>query len=296
MQGARDLREVGVRVEVLIRELGSLADSRAREKAEELVRLLMEFYGAGLDRILQIARADGAAAARLFDRLAEDELVASLLILHGLHPLDTETRVIQALDRVRPYLGSHGGDIKLLGLEDGIVRLRLEGSCHGCPSSTVTMRLAIERAIEEAAPEVARIEVEGSVQPAPGLVSQRAEQELRENGRPAGEWIALPSLSRITSGEIAGIDVFSGRIIVCKLGESFFSYHSACPSCSAALENGSLRGEILSCAGCGHDYNVRRAGQCETAGGLHLEPLPLLVERDTVKIAVPAAHPGVHGG
>ncbi len=52
----------------------------------------------------------------LLDRLAADDLVASLLAVHGLHPYDVETRVARALDGVRPYLGSHGGDVELLGL------------------------------------------------------------------------------------------------------------------------------------------------------------------------------------
>src|SRR5262249_42532332 len=81
------------------------------------------------------------------------------------HPLDVGTRVRQALERVRPQLGAHGGDVSLLGVWDGVVRLRLEGSCHGCPSSTVTMKLAIEQAVTEAAPEVTAIEVEGIGEP-----------------------------------------------------------------------------------------------------------------------------------
>src|SRR4029453_17038710 len=91
----------------------------------------------------------------------EDELVASLLVLHDLHPKDTQTRVTEALDQVRPYLGSHAGGVELLGVDSaGVVHLRLEGSCDGCPSSVQTVKLAIERAIEEAAPEVAGVEVE----------------------------------------------------------------------------------------------------------------------------------------
>ena len=87
--------------------------------------------------------------------------MASLLVLHGLHPRDTETRVVEALDKVRPYLGSHAGGVELLGVDpEGVVRLRLEGSCDGCPSSTMTVKLAIERAIEEAAPDVTAVEVE----------------------------------------------------------------------------------------------------------------------------------------
>ena len=159
MPQAKNLRAVSDRIEALLAEVRALGDPRARETAEELVRLLAEFYGAGLERMLEIV--DEAGAGELFDRFTQDDLVASLLILHGLHPQDVESRIAAALDRVRPFLGSHGGDVRLLGVEDGVVRLRLEGNCHGCPSSTVTMKLAIERAIEEAAPEVARIEVEG---------------------------------------------------------------------------------------------------------------------------------------
>jgi Fe-S cluster biogenesis protein NfuA len=115
------------------------------------VRLVVELYGAGLERTVELA------GPEVTERLVEDELVASLLVLHGLHPKDTQTRVVEALDKVRPYLGSHAGGVELLGVDpDGVVHLRLEGSCDGCPSSTQTVKLAIERAIEEAAPEVDR--------------------------------------------------------------------------------------------------------------------------------------------
>ena len=161
MPQEKNLRGTGDRIEGLLQELGSVADPRVRANAEELVRLLMELYGSALARILEIVD-DTGPAVEIYDRLAADDLVASLLVLHGLHPLNVETRIARALDRVRPYLGSHGGDVKLLGVQEGVVHLRLEGSCHGCPSSTVTMKLAIEKAIEEAAPEVIRIEVEGA--------------------------------------------------------------------------------------------------------------------------------------
>jgi Fe-S cluster biogenesis protein NfuA len=155
-------REVGYRVEQLLTELRAVSDPATRDKAEELVRLLVELYGAGLDRIMEIVAGSSAGRAELIARLADDELVASLLILHGLHPLSVEERVHQALDGVRPYLGSHAGDVELLGVdESGVVRLALRGSCDGCASSSVTVKLAIERAIEEAAPEVTSVQVSG---------------------------------------------------------------------------------------------------------------------------------------
>ena len=111
------------------------------ERGTEAVQALVELYGEALARV--VAGADPT----------EDELLSHLLLVHDLHPVDVETRVRRALDDVRPYLGSHGGDVELLGVEDGVARVRLEGTCNGCPSSTVTLRNAIEEAIMRAAPE-----------------------------------------------------------------------------------------------------------------------------------------------
>ncbi len=113
-----------------------------------------------------------AQEQELIERLGADERVAPLLMLHDLHPVDLSTRVEQALEKVRPLLRSHGGDVALTGMEDGVVSLKLEGSCHGCPSSTQTLRNAIEEAMYEFAPDITRLEVSGVVeeQPPSGFV------------------------------------------------------------------------------------------------------------------------------
>jgi Fe-S cluster biogenesis protein NfuA len=139
-------------------------------RAAEVVAAIVEVYGEALRRFL--AGADPT----------EDELLSHLLLLHDLHPLDVETRVERALDEVRPYLGSHGGDVELLGVADGIARVRLHGTCDGCPSSAATLRHAIEEAIARAAPELASVEAEGVAEPEPQLLqigSLRCPPELR---------------------------------------------------------------------------------------------------------------------
>lgn len=149
------------KVEELIRKIESLSDPEARAAAVELMQSLMDFHGAGLDRLMEIVSEAGEAGYRIFDEFARDEMVGNLLLLYGLHPLPLETRVMQALDKVRPYLDSHGGNVELLGVEGGTVRLKLQGSCKTCPSSSLTLKLAIEEAIYQAAPDVAAIEAEG---------------------------------------------------------------------------------------------------------------------------------------
>ncbi|MGH8893324.1 MAG: NifU family protein [Actinomycetes bacterium] len=165
MTGPRGPREVGGRIETLLDELAT-TDPAVRDRSEELVRLLAQMYGEGLERSVTILRDEGGRGEKVLDRLAADPLVSALLALHGLHPLGVQERVNRALDQVRPYLGSHAGGIQLLGIdEEGVARLRLEGSCDGCPSSLLTVRSAVEGAVADAAPELTGIEVEGLVEP-----------------------------------------------------------------------------------------------------------------------------------
>src|SRR4051794_2048192 len=153
------------RIEALLAEV-ELLDEAPRALATELVQQLVDLYGDGLARLVEIVAA-GDASGELAAAVAADEVVAHLLLLHGLHPVPLEARVRGALEEVAPYLESHGGGVELVGVQDGVVRLRLEGSCEGCPSSAATLRLAIEGAGARAAPDVVTIEAEGAAEPPP---------------------------------------------------------------------------------------------------------------------------------
>jgi Fe-S cluster biogenesis protein NfuA len=156
------VKELPERIEALLDRIAESGDPRIVETAEDLVAAVVTLYGEGLARVVELV---GDDAAR---RLAADEVVGPLLLLHGLHPDDTATRIQGALDAVRPYLGSHAGGIDFLGVdEDGVAHLRLQGSCDSCPSSAATVEGAVERAVLDAAPEVVRIEVDGVVAPPP---------------------------------------------------------------------------------------------------------------------------------
>ena len=165
----RDLQAVGDRIERLLGELREAGDARSCALAEEALRLVSDLYGAGLQRVVEVV---GAEAPALLDQLVADDLLASLLIVHDLHPHDLAARVEGALESVRPFLAMHGGNVELVAIAPELpaVRLRLLGSCDGCPSSAITLRTAVERAILEAAPEVVRIDVEEPT-PEPAFIS-----------------------------------------------------------------------------------------------------------------------------
>ena len=165
MPEPRNLRASGERIEQALTELQASADEHSLDLAEELLRLVSELYGAGLARMLEIV---AARAPGIVTYLTDDELVASLLLVQGLHPDSLDARVEGALASVRPFLAKHGGDVELLAIDDerGAVKLQLLGNCDGCPSSAATLQGAVEVAILEAAPEVTRIVLEEPEKPA----------------------------------------------------------------------------------------------------------------------------------
>jgi len=289
-------------VERRLDELEALPDGAAREAALGVVQALLDLYGVGLERIVDevAARDDGELA----EALAQDELVAHLLLLHGLHPTPLEQRVHLALRQVRPYLESHGGDVELLEIEAPSVRLRLEGSCSGCPSSTMTLKLAIENAIRKEAPEIEEVVAEGAVSEqqnpliqleiSPGLdgasSSPGPAPAVPPPTEPAGSWAMAGGIPELSGGGTVVKPVSGEPILFLKIGDTFYGYRPVCPACEGSLAAAVLEGGELTCKGCGNRYDALRAGRCLDAPQLHLEPVPLLVGDDgLVKVALAAA-------
>lgn len=149
----RSPREIGARIEELLGEIRA-ADSAVAGRAEEVVGLLVDLYGEALTRVFSLA--DSELTAQLVD----DPLLASLMVLHGLHPEPVEARIERALDRIRPGLG--GKKLDVVGLDDsGTLRLRLSSPLDGCPSTIGTVQQTIEEAVTEWAPEVTVVSIEG---------------------------------------------------------------------------------------------------------------------------------------
>jgi Fe-S cluster biogenesis protein NfuA len=175
--GARDLPEKTMaddkdfqvkvqRIGELVGELENIADPEARASAKALVQLLLDLHGAGLERVMEIVAKNDESGQRTIDDLGRDALVSSLLVLYGLHPLDLESRVAEAVERVRPQVRKGGGELDLFGIEAGVVRLQLQLSGHGCGSEGKTLKKLVEDALYEAAPDMNRLVIEGLEEPA----------------------------------------------------------------------------------------------------------------------------------
>jgi Fe-S cluster biogenesis protein NfuA/nitrite reductase/ring-hydroxylating ferredoxin subunit len=260
------------RVQELTGRLEDLDDPACRSLAEELTSAVVQMYGAGLERIVELADAGTR------DEMSKDSLVAGLLMIHDLYPVPIEERVVQALDTVRPYMESHGGNVELVGIEDGIAKLRLEGSCKSCRASSSTLELAVQQALEEAAPDLLGMDVEGVMEEeeeVTGIALPMA------NGAPSWHTldIAPPEL-------LIGTDVEGMSLFVANVDGTLLAYRNSCASCGGDLTGGALDAGSLACPGCGRTYFLPGAGRSMDDDHLQLQPIPLLREAEGIKVAL----------
>ncbi len=272
----------GDRIEGLLEEVRGMVSPPAWSRVEELLRAVLDLHRGGLGSAMALLFGAGDEGARLAGRLAEDERFAALLLLHDLHPDDLATRVGKALARVRPYLDSHGGDVELLAVdaEAGAVSLRMKGSCDGCPSSALTVKLAVEGAIRDLAPEVERIDVENVTREAP-----------RPNGEAAAptQWVRVEAPAADAAAALEVREVDGARLVLCRLDGRSYAYRDGCPGCGAGLGAGALDDGVLACPACDARYDLRRAGRGLGAGALQLGPVPLLEGDAGVDVALAGA-------
>jgi Fe-S cluster biogenesis protein NfuA len=165
MADDKDFKLKVQRIGELVGELENITDPEARASAKALVQLLLDLHGAGLERVMEIVAKNDESGQPTIDDLGRDPLVSSLLVLYGLHPLDVESRVAQAVERVRPQVRKGGGELDLLGIEAGVVRLQLQVTGHGCGSTGKTLKKLVEDALYEAAPDMNRLIIEGLEEP-----------------------------------------------------------------------------------------------------------------------------------
>lgn len=298
-QDVREHRQRAERIEALIQEVSAFPDPRTRATTEELIQALLDMYGEALARVLELTYETRTAGSALIEAFAQDDLLGSLFMLHELHPVAIETRIAQALVEVRPYLQSHGGNVELMRVEDGIAYLRLEGSCHGCPASTITLKLAIEEAIYKAAPDLEGLQVEGVVEPPsqpgrtmPVTFVPRKRQKDEAHGQEAQDdavWSIVEGVeirNGLQGSSLQTIVVRQQSLLLCFVAGNYYAYHNRCGSCDASLESAKLEGTSLICSSCGRRYDICRAGRCLDAPELFLEPVPLLVEGGKMKVAI----------
>ena len=272
-----ELNREGKRIQELIARISEVPDPASRAMLEECLESLLSFYGKGLARILELVEEAGPEGEEVYRTLIDDGAVRGLLLIHGLHPIPLETRLLEALDKIRPYMESHGGDVELLSLDGDVARLRLQGHCKTCPSSAVTMELAIRGAIEEACPDLMGFEVEG-VEP----MAAHTPMQHVPNAAPA--WMEIAEARALSEGTMVSVHRGDVPLVICKHDNQLYAYRDICPACNMPLHLGAFENGVIACS-LGHRYDVHRAGRSLDRTSSHLDPLPLLAQDGAVRVA-----------
>lgn len=172
MTDDKDFQNRVEKIGQLVRDLETVADPAARAATKELVQLLMDMHGAGLERVMEIAFQSGELGERLIDELGQDPLVSSLLVLHGLHPDDLQTRVERKLKQIDSKLHKMGAEASLVSVQEGNVHLKAHVNGHSCGSTARSVQTILEDAVYEAAPDLSSLKIEGLEEPsASGFVA-----------------------------------------------------------------------------------------------------------------------------
>jgi Fe-S cluster biogenesis protein NfuA/nitrite reductase/ring-hydroxylating ferredoxin subunit len=263
-----------------VAELGTLVETLERDgdaRALMLLELVDAIHRPALELIL---------AGR-----PDDPIAQAVLSMYELAPVDDQIQVEEALDEIRPYVESHGGEVKLLSVEDGVVHIEMSGSCQGCAGSAITLRRGIEERLRERYPGFREVVAHD---PAGGADSQLLQLEtpqlLQIEGlrRPRFESVAL--MDELTEGEVRAAELDGVSVLVVKVAGEPFAFKNACPQepeRHLALDGGRLAGNVLVCPwhNCAYDARTGRRVD-DRPGEPGLSVVPVALEAGMVKVAV----------
>jgi hypothetical protein len=160
--GEKEFEQKIRKLGTLVNGLDELPDGASRTAARELVQLLMEVHGAGLERMMELAFESGVPGEALIRKLGQDPMVRSLLLLYSLHPDDLETRVLEALENVRPRLRKIDSEVELVSVREGEIQLRIHTSSHSRGSTARNAQSLVEESVYELAPDLTSLIILGS--------------------------------------------------------------------------------------------------------------------------------------
>jgi nitrite reductase/ring-hydroxylating ferredoxin subunit/Fe-S cluster biogenesis protein NfuA len=288
----------------LVEQIESYPDAKIREKTLDLVQIILALHREALRRVLT-SFDSLPEREQILSRIAGDDVARTILLIHGLLPTDLQTRVAVALDELRPQLLLQGCDVELLTVENGNARMRLMRNGRGAPPIS-DLKLEIEKALIEAAPELLGIEIEGvseqieatakaaailgSMLPKGNGASQPAKLVQIKREKPIekhdGKWISVIRSLTFEEGEFKIINYADIDLLICKTGGDFYAFRNSCALENRPLDDATFENPMLVCACHGYHYNLRRKGVCAEKPDLRLESLPLKIEDDKVKVGL----------
>jgi len=255
-----EFREAVAQLDTLVRTLERDGD----ERALMLLDLIDAVHRPGL--------------AALAEGDAEHPAAQALLAMYALGDMDDEELVEEALEQVRPYINSHGGEVELLSVEDGVVRVRTSGACQGCAASAMTLQRGIEEALRAGYPGFREVVAE-EPEPGPTLL------QLEDLRRPVFADVEPPP-----PGEIRTVDLDGVPVLLTSVGGEVFAFRNGCAMDGLPLEGSRLTDDgVLVCPWHNCAYDARTGRRVDDSAEAGLAVIPVAMENGTVQVAVNVA-------
>jgi nitrite reductase/ring-hydroxylating ferredoxin subunit/Fe-S cluster biogenesis protein NfuA len=237
-----------------------VAAKTARWEIEGYRRALENLQGEALRRLVSALESDPGAAAILRDAAAGDDVIYTVLRQHDIIKPSIESRVEKALQKVRPHLATHGGDIEIVAIEPPRLILRLLGACDGCPAQLLTLRSAIASVLKRDCPEITQFVEEQTTE------AEKAPIRLDNEGwRPAG------LLNEIPDGGARDMVIDREQVLLVRHGDTVKSFAAYCPHRGVGIDSRDIEPDgLLTCQRHGYQFDLT-TGECLSVPGLDLE-------------------------
>jgi nitrite reductase/ring-hydroxylating ferredoxin subunit/Fe-S cluster biogenesis protein NfuA len=279
-------------------QLGDQAQAAVKEYREALEA----FHAEALRVMIRRLKAD-ARGKELLLELAEEPLVYASMLTLGVVKADLTTRVARAIERIRPYARSHGGDVEFVRVDGDTAFVRLHGACSGCSMSAQTLSEGVENAIRAVAPEITSVE-QVKDRPVAGFIPltiKAGDAAAPGNGtgttigvgmgtsaanaawQSAG-WVRGPMIAEVAESKPTRVMTDGSDVLVIRREGQVFAYRNVCPHQGMPLDDGMLSADgTLTCPWHGLEFDVC-SGECKNEPMVQLEPLPVKIHESRVWI------------
>jgi Fe-S cluster biogenesis protein NfuA/nitrite reductase/ring-hydroxylating ferredoxin subunit len=255
-----------------VAELEALVETLEREEDERALLLLQLVDAIHRPALERIAAGD-----------SDHPIARALMQMYDIASPDDEVLVEEALDEVRPYIHSHGGQVELLEVSDGVVSLRMSGSCAGCAASAMTLKRGVEEALRKHYPgfkEIVAEESEGAQ--APQLL------QIENMRRPV--FVDAAEASTLDPGEVTSTTLDGIELLIVNHDGEIYALRDGCPIDGRTLGGARLTAEgVLVCPWHNCAFDVRTGARVDGEADDGLKVVPVAVGNGTVQVAVNVA-------
>jgi Fe-S cluster biogenesis protein NfuA/nitrite reductase/ring-hydroxylating ferredoxin subunit len=255
-------------------------DETQRAAVDAYRSAIEDLQGEAFRRIVRSLKADPAALAALKDAVS-DEIVYAVLRRHNVLKASLSERVEQALNGVRPMLGSHGGDVELVSIRPPAIEVRFLGACDGCPASAMTFHAGVKSAVEEACPEITEIlQVKGR---GGGANNDSVRFVSPFAAGAANGWHLVCRLDEIPQGGVSAKVVGGHNVILSRQGAIVSCFENACAHLGMEIDGGAVENGVITCPYHGFQYDLA-TGECLTAREVQLQAHAVKVTGNRVEV------------